>query len=70
MTKASELEEAGLETDGVVEDASKLYDIIKKLTAVNGGKGVEILDFDTGAYKSTYEIKYCLHIRETYMLCA
>lgn len=56
-TKASELEEAG-ETDlsGVVEDASKLYSIVKKMTAVNGGKGVEIIDADTGAYKSTYQI--------------
>lgn len=55
-TKASELEDAGLETDGVVEDASKLYDLVKKMTSVNGGKGVEILDVDTGAYKSTYQI--------------
>ena len=56
-TKASELEEAG-ETDltGVVEDASKLYSIVKNMTAVNGGKGVEIIDADTGAYKSTYQI--------------
>lgn len=56
-TKASELEEAG-ETDltGVVEDASKLYSIVKNMTSINGGKGVEIIDADTGAYKSTYQI--------------
>ena len=55
-TKSSELEAAGEDTDGAIEDISKLYKIVKEMTSVNGGKGVEIFNTDTGAYKSTYEI--------------
>lgn len=56
-TKASQLEDMG-ETDltGVIEDASKLYKIVKDMTSVNGKEGVEIFNPDTQAYKSTYEI--------------
>ena len=56
-TTASELEEAGEDTEGVAENASKLYATIKKLTKTKDNpEGVSILT-DTGAYKSTYEIK-------------
>ena len=56
-TSASELEEAGEDTEGVAENASKLYATIKKLTKTKDNpEGVSILT-DTGAYKSTYEIK-------------
>lgn len=56
-TKASELEDLG-ETDltGVIEDASKLYKVVKEMTTVNGKEGVEIFNPDTQAYRSTYEI--------------
>ena len=55
-TSASELEEAGEDTEGVAENASKLYATIKKLTKTKDNpEGVSILT-DTGAYKSTYEI--------------
>lgn len=55
-TSSKELEDAGEDTDGLLEDASKLQATIKKLTAVNGKEGVSIVNTDTGAYKSTYEI--------------
>lgn len=55
-TKSSELEAAGEDIDGAIEDISKLYKVIKDMTSINGGKGVEIFNTDTGAYKSTYEI--------------
>ena len=55
-TKASELEAAGEDADGAIEDISKLYKLVKDMTSINGGKGVEIFNTDTGAYKSTYEI--------------
>ena len=48
-TSVEEMEEEGLETDGVVESSSKLQSKIKSLS------GVDILT-DTGAYKSTYQI--------------
>lgn len=58
-TKASEISKAveGVDLEGMSEDASKLYDTVKKLTSVksNNFSGVSILT-DTGAYKSTYEI--------------
>lgn len=55
-TDASELEAAGEDIDGVVESASKLYDIVKNLTKTESNpEGVSILT-DTGAYKSTYDI--------------
>lgn len=55
-TSAKELEDAGEDTDGLLENASKLQSTIKKLTAVGGKEGVSIVNTDTGAYKSTYEI--------------
>ena len=48
-TSTEEMEEEGLETDGMVESSSKLQSKIKGLS------GVDILT-DTGAYKSTYQI--------------
>ena len=48
-TSVTELEEAGLDTDGAIESVSKLQSKIKSLSGVN------ILT-DTGAYKSTYQI--------------
>lgn len=48
-TSVEEMEEEGLETDGVVESESKLRGKIKSLS------GVDILT-DAGAYKSTYQI--------------
>lgn len=50
----TELEEAGEETDGMIENTSKLRDKVMALTDVGDG-GVDILT-DTGAYKSTYQI--------------
>lgn len=55
-TSSKELEEAGEDTEGLLENASKLQATIKKLTAVNGKEGISIVNTDTGAYKSTYEI--------------
>jgi TP901 family phage tail tape measure protein len=55
-TTASELEDAGEDTKGLIEDASKLYATIKDLTKTKmNPEGVSILT-DTGAYKSTYQI--------------
>ena len=48
-TSVEEMEEEGLETDGMVESSSKLQGKIKGLS------GIDILT-DTGAYKSTYQI--------------
>lgn len=48
-TSTEEMEEEGLETDGMVESKSKLRGKIKGLS------GVDILT-DSGAYKSTYQI--------------
>lgn len=48
-TSTEEMEEEGLDTDGVVTSKSKLQSKIKGLS------GVDILT-DTGAYKSTYQI--------------
>ena len=62
-TSTEEMEEEGLETDGMVESSSKLQSKIKGLS------GVDILT-DTGAYKSTYEIKYMSPYEETHVLCA
>lgn len=50
----TELEEAGEETDDMIENTSKLRDKVMALTDVGDG-GVDILT-DTGAYKSTYQI--------------
>lgn len=50
-----ELEEAGEDTEGLIETTAKLESTIKSLTAVNGQAGVEILD-NNGALRSTYDI--------------
>ena len=42
-TTTKELEAAGLETDGLVENTSKLYSKIKALTTVGGKEGISIL---------------------------
>ena len=56
MTSASELEAAGEDTEGLIEDAAKLYSTIKKLTTTQSNpEGVSILT-NTGDFKSTYEI--------------
>ncbi len=54
-TTASELESLGEDAEGLVETTSKLNDLVKSLTAVNGKKGISLLD-DNGSYRSTYEI--------------
>lgn len=51
----TDLEEAGEETEGMIENTSKLRDKVMALTNVDGKGGVDILT-DTGAYKSTYQI--------------
>lgn len=55
-TTASKLEAEGEDTEGVIENASKLYNLVKDLTRVNGGQGVSIIDTNTKAYKDTYTI--------------
>ncbi len=56
-TSASELEALGEDTDGLIEDASKLNAEIKSLTKTQDNpKGISIIDETTNAYKSTYEI--------------
>lgn len=62
-TDTKTMEDEGLETDGAVTSKSKLRSKVKALS------GVDILT-DSGAYKSTYEIKYMSPYKETYMLCA
>ena len=62
-TDTKTMENEGLETDGAVTSKSKLRSKVKGLS------GVDILT-DSGAYKSTYEIKYMSPYKETYMLCA
>ena len=54
-TTASELENAGEDTEGLIENASKLYSTIKNLTKVAGSDGISIIDAN-GDYKSTYQI--------------
>lgn len=54
-TTTKELEAAGLETDGLIENTSKLYSKIKALTAVGGKEGISILSED-GKFLNTYEI--------------
>lgn len=51
----SDLEDAGEETDGMIENTSKLRDKVKALTNVNGNGGVDILT-ESGAFRSTYDI--------------
>lgn len=54
-TTTKELEATGEDTDGLVENTSKLYSKIKALTAVNGKEGISILGED-GKFLNTYEI--------------
>ena len=51
----SDLEDAGEETDGMIENTSKLRDKVKALTNVDGNGGVDILT-DSGEFRSTYDI--------------
>ena len=51
----SDLEDAGEETDGMIENTSKLRDKVKALTNVNGNGGVDILT-ESGAFRATYDI--------------
>lgn len=57
-TKVTDLaNDSDIDIEGMATSASKLYDKIKKLTAVksNDFQGISILT-DTGAYKSTFQI--------------
>lgn len=63
LTDTKTMEDEGLETDGAATSKSKLRSKVRALS------GVDILT-DSGAYKSTYEIKYMSPYKETYMLCA
>ena len=54
-TSVEELEEAGEETDGLVESMSKLQSKVRSLTSITGNDGINILN-DDGSYKSTYQI--------------
>ena len=51
----TELEEAGEETDGMIENTSKLRKQVMALTNIDGNGGVDILT-DSGAFRSTYDI--------------
>lgn len=51
----TEIEEAGEETDGMIESTSKLQQKIMALTNVDGKGGIDILT-ESGDFKSTYEI--------------
>ena len=66
-TKASaeELEADGEEIEGMIQNVSKLRDVVMQATKVdsNNNKGIDILN-DVGAYKSTYDI--LLEIAEIY----
>lgn len=56
-TTGSALEEIGEDTEGLIEDFSKLNNKIQSLTkTANDPKGVSIVDKMTGGYKSTYKI--------------
>src|SRR5574344_416187 len=52
---ATELEEAGLETEFMAESTAKLRDQIKGLTNVTGKGGFDIME-DEDTFKSTYDI--------------
>lgn len=63
-TSAKDLQEAGEDIDGLIEDGSKLRKIIMDLTKTSEKPiGIDILS-NTGDYKSTYEI--LLQIQEVY----
>lgn len=51
----TELEDAGLETEGIVESTAKLRELVAGLTNVKGGGGLDIMA-DDSTFKSTYEI--------------
>lgn len=51
----TDLEDAGEETDGMIENTAKLREQIKALTTVDGNGGVDILT-DSGEFRSTYDI--------------
>ena len=56
-TSGSALEEIGEDTEGLVENASKLYEIVKRLTTTaSNPNGVEIINKANNSYKSTYQI--------------
>lgn len=56
-TTGSALEEIGEDTEGLIEDFSKLNNKVKELTkTVSNPEGVSIVDKMTGGYKSTYKI--------------
>ena len=61
----TELEDAGLETEGMANTTSQLQ---AKLKALTDGK-VDIM-VDADSFKNTTEIKNMSPYRETYMLCA
>ena len=60
-----ELEESGLEVDGMADSVATLRE---KLLALTGQK-VDIM-LDENTFKSTVEIKKMSPYKETYMLCA
>ena len=51
----TELESAGEDTEGMVENTAKLQEKIMALTDVDGSGGIDILT-DSGDFKSTYDI--------------
>lgn len=51
----TDLEDAGEETDGMIENTAKLREQIKALTTVDGNGGVDILT-ESGEFRSTYDI--------------
>lgn len=54
-----ELEEAGLDTEGMVESTSKLRDVVKELSRTDGNPlGVDIMEIKNGeeVFRSTYAI--------------
>ena len=56
-TTGSALEEIGEDTEGLIEDFSKLNNKIKDLTkTASNPEGISIVDKQTGGYKSTYKI--------------
>lgn len=56
-TTGSALQEIGEDTEGVVENFSKLNNKIKELTkTASNPEGVSIVDKQTQGYKSTYQI--------------
>lgn len=52
----TELEDLGEETDDMAESTSKLRDKVKAITNIDGKGGIDIIDPNTGGFRSTYEI--------------